>query len=136
MDRGIVNISPEILSAEATSTGFRPDVLKKVAHLLSLLDALQSHIAFIVYGAMNRKDWRTVSIEDVNVNETELTRQLVPVLRLGTIPRDSDSEEYGKTLIAGCRKALAAVLPFTDTETRFPGSTARQRRDRSNHPDR
>lgn len=38
-----MKISPEKLAAEAEATGFRPDVLEKVAHLLGLLDALRSH---------------------------------------------------------------------------------------------
>jgi len=38
-----MKISPEKLAAEAGATGFRPDVLEKVAHLLGLLDALRSH---------------------------------------------------------------------------------------------
>ena len=38
-----MKISPEKLSAEAEATGFRPDVLEKVAHLLGLLNAMQSH---------------------------------------------------------------------------------------------
>ena len=35
-----MKISPEKLTAEAEATGFRPDVLEKVAHLLGLLDAI------------------------------------------------------------------------------------------------
>ena len=38
-----MNISPEKLAAEVEATGFRPDVLEKVAHLPGLLDALRSH---------------------------------------------------------------------------------------------
>jgi len=38
-----MKISPEKLSTEAEATGFRPDVLEKVAHLLGLLNAMQSH---------------------------------------------------------------------------------------------
>ena len=38
-----MKISPEKLAAEAEATGFRPDVLKKIAQLLGLLDALRSH---------------------------------------------------------------------------------------------
>jgi predicted nucleotidyltransferase component of viral defense system len=40
---GAMKISPEKLAAEAEATGFRPDVLEKVAQLLGLLDALRSH---------------------------------------------------------------------------------------------
>ena len=38
-----MKISVEKLTAEAEATGFRPDVLEKVAHLLGLLDAIRSH---------------------------------------------------------------------------------------------
>ena len=38
-----MKISPERLAAEAEATGFRPDVLEKVAQLLTLLNALRSH---------------------------------------------------------------------------------------------
>ena len=38
-----MRISPEKLAAEAATTGFRPDVLEKVAHLLGLLDAIRTH---------------------------------------------------------------------------------------------
>jgi len=40
---GAMKISPEKLAAEAEATGFRPDVLEKVAQRLGLLDALRSH---------------------------------------------------------------------------------------------
>jgi predicted nucleotidyltransferase component of viral defense system len=38
-----VKISQEKLTSQAEATGFRPDVLEKVAHLLGLLDGLNSH---------------------------------------------------------------------------------------------
>ncbi len=38
-----MRISPEKLLAEAQATGFRPDVLEKVAQLLGLLNAIRSH---------------------------------------------------------------------------------------------
>jgi len=43
--RGAMKISPEKLAAEAEATGFRPDILEKVAHLLGLLDALRPRLA-------------------------------------------------------------------------------------------
>ena len=33
-------------------------------------------IAFVVYGGMNRKDWRTVSLDGVDYDAAELARQL------------------------------------------------------------
>lgn len=43
LGRSALKISAEKLAAEAESTGFRPDVLEKAAHLLGLLTALRSH---------------------------------------------------------------------------------------------
>ena len=39
-------------------------------------------IAFVAYGGMNRKDWRTVSLDDVDFDNPELARQLRPTLRV------------------------------------------------------
>lgn len=38
-----MKISHEKLTAQAEATGFRPDVLEKVAHLLGLLEAFGCH---------------------------------------------------------------------------------------------
>jgi len=38
-----MKISPETLAVQAEATGFRPDMLEKVALLLQLLDAVRSH---------------------------------------------------------------------------------------------
>jgi hypothetical protein len=83
------------------------------------LDKERLRIAFLVYGAMNRKDWRTVSIEDVNFDTAELTRQLVPMLRLGAMREIGGSGNYGRGIVEECRQALSAVLPFTDRELEF-----------------
>jgi predicted nucleotidyltransferase component of viral defense system len=41
---------------------------------LTDLDLDRLRIAFVVYGGMNRKDWRTVSIKDVIIEETYKNR--------------------------------------------------------------
>lgn len=88
-------------------------------HLLSLgnLDAARLRLAFVVYGAMNRRDWRTVALEDVSFNKDELEIQLRPVLREGgiTIP----GEEWGMRLVEKCRNALHIVLPLSPAELEF-----------------
>ena len=83
------------------------------------LDPELFRIAFVIYGAMNRKDWRTVSVEDVDFDATELTRQLIPMLRLGAIQGTDGLGNYGKILVEECRQALSAVLPFNDAEREF-----------------
>ena len=76
-------------------------------------------IAFVVYGGMNRKDWRTVSIEDVDFDAAELARQLIPTLHVRANKEQGSPAEYGAQLVEECRKALSVVLPFTDAEREF-----------------
>ena len=83
------------------------------------LDLKRLRIAFVVYGAMNRKDWRTVSVGDVDFDAAELASQLIPTLRFGAIQGTADAGNYGKTLVDECRQALSAVLPFNDAEREF-----------------
>lgn len=83
------------------------------------LDPEWFRIAFVVYGAMNRKDWRTVSVEDVDFDATDFARQLIPMLRLGEIQGTDGAVNYGKKLVKECRQALSAVLPFNDAEREF-----------------
>ena len=68
---------------------------------------------------MNRKDWRTVSIDDVDFNPVDLAKQLFPMLRMDAVEFQATPEEYGVRLIKECRKELSLVLPFTDAEWGF-----------------
>ena len=89
-----------------------------------LFDALEFQrerlrTAFVAYGGMNRRDWRTVSIDDVEFDSVELARQLRPTLRTYP-PRDLEAlAAYGARLVNECRRALSNVLPFTDAERAF-----------------
>jgi len=76
-------------------------------------------LAFIVYGAMNRKDWRTISLEDISFNANELKQKLFPVLKQGLVPRQDDTSPYGQTLIEECRNKLSSVYPLSDNEVKF-----------------
>ena len=76
-------------------------------------------IAFVTYGGMNRKDWRTVSIEDVNFDAAELTRLLIPTLHARETKEQVSPTEYGARLVRECREGLSAVLPFTVSERKF-----------------
>ena len=76
-------------------------------------------IAFVVYGAMNRKDWRTISLDDVGRDAAELAKQLGPTLRASRLREREALMAYGAKLVDECRKALSVVLPFTDAERSF-----------------
>ena len=82
------------------------------------LDFEKLRTAFVVYGAMNRKDWRTVSVDDVAFERSELSSQLLPALRGGAVP-EIDASTIGEALVGECRDALSVVLPLNEAEVAF-----------------
>lgn len=91
-------------------------------HRILSMDDLEKdrlRIAFVTYGGMNRKDWRTIAIEVVDFDAAELTRLLVPTLHVRESKEQVSPAEYGARLVRECREALSAVLPFTDAERAF-----------------
>ncbi len=75
--------------------------------------------AFVIYGAINRRDWRTVSLDDVKVTPAEVRSQLIPVLRREALGDADPIDVWVKRLVAECREGLAAVLPLHDAEREF-----------------
>ena len=86
---------------------------------MDYLDLPNLRLAFVIYGAMNRKDCRTISVADVDINTAELFRQLVPLLRVEAIDDLEEAAIYRNSLVEECRQGLSAVLPFNDTERTF-----------------
>jgi predicted nucleotidyltransferase component of viral defense system len=76
-------------------------------------------LAFVVYGGINRVDWRTVSASAVTTTASDMQRQLLPMLRQDIRPADKDVERWTSTLIDETRALLSAVLPLTEDEARF-----------------
>ena len=92
------------------------------SHRILQMDNLDSHrlrIGFVVYGAMTRKDWRTVSADNLDFNAADVARQLAPVLLVDATEVRAKATEYGMRLVDECRDSLSAVLPFTDSEMAF-----------------
>jgi len=89
--------------------------------ILSMHDVKHDYlrIAFVVYGGMNRKDWRTVSIEDIDFDASELARQLMPTLNIEIQKKNISPAKSGEKLLNNCRKALSLVLPLKNTEMEF-----------------
>ena len=83
------------------------------------LDPMSLRLAFIIYGAGNRKDWRTVKVDDVGFELGEFEHHLIPVLRKDSLSNMKDLSEFGRTLAKECREALKEVLPFSKQEMRF-----------------
>lgn len=82
-------------------------------------DERRLRLAFVLYGAMNRRDWRTVGVDDVTANPRELRNQLAPTLRTGAIKEMGQGEWWTRELIEDCRKALSVVLPLSAAERGF-----------------
>lgn len=92
------------------------------AHHLLLhggLDPQRLRVAFVVYGAMNRKDWRTVSPDDIAFEPRELRNQLVPTLRPDALGDAADPIAWARSLNDQCRDALRVVLPLAEPESEF-----------------
>lgn len=83
------------------------------------LDRDKLRLGFIVYGACSRRDWRTVSPEDISCDHKELQRQLVPVLSRDVVPAGNDTNRWIEQLVHECRERVGLILPFEDHEHEF-----------------
>ena len=86
--------------------------------MLDNLELSRVRIAFVVYGAMNRRDWRTVVVDDVAFDPRELSGQLLPSLP-ASASAGIDADGYGRMLVEDCRRALSVLLPFDEKERAF-----------------
>jgi hypothetical protein len=83
------------------------------------LDRDRLRLGFVVYGGASPRDWRTVSIEDLRADPTEVERQLLPVLRGNLVPAPSDVAAWSQRLVVECRDLLGALLPLEAHEREF-----------------
>ncbi len=82
------------------------------------LDRAKLRLAFVLYGAMNRKDWRTVAIDDVGYDHRELENELIPVVRAELLAKRK-AGYWAESMITECRDRLGAVLPMAANEIAF-----------------
>lgn len=83
------------------------------------LDTAKVRLGFVIYGGINRKDWRTVSVADVTVDANEVQMALVPMLQAQRAPAKRDVFAWAGKLVAECRERLSLVLPLNDRELEF-----------------
>ena len=83
------------------------------------LDRDKLRLGFIVYGACSRRDWRTVSPEDIGCDPQEFRRQLAPSLRRDVVPTKKDMDAWIEQLVRECRDRAGLVLPLEDHEHEF-----------------
>jgi predicted nucleotidyltransferase component of viral defense system len=80
------------------------------------LDKERLRLAFVVYGAMSRTDWRTVSVDTLNIDRQEFTQKLLPVLH-GKLA--AKWEKTSDSLLSLAKENVSAVLPLRDNEMEF-----------------
>lgn len=83
------------------------------------LDPVRLRLGFVVYGGVNRRDWRTVSVADVQADPDEVRVSLLPMLRADLAPARDDVAAWTEKLVAECRERLSVVLPLGEAETEF-----------------
>lgn len=83
------------------------------------LDRAKLRLAFVVYGGANRRDWRTVSPDDVKVDPVELQSRLLPTLRTSTEESPTNVAAWGDKHVSECRDLLEKVLPLIAEEQEF-----------------
>ncbi len=83
------------------------------------LDAAKLRLAFVVYGAVNRVDWRTIGLEAVTTSAADVTERLLPMLRSDLVPAKSGVAAWTTSLVADCQRLLGVVLPLRENERAF-----------------
>ncbi len=83
------------------------------------LDRERLRLAFVLYGAMNRKDWRTVSVDDLTFDAGEIENQLLSLLRKDVASTIGRPTEWAKQLVEECRGFFKIILPLSAGELEF-----------------
>ena len=82
-------------------------------------NADQLRLGFVLYGAENRKDWRTISPDHIEFEMEELQQNLIPVLNRKAIEEIGDPTKWAKRLVNETKEGLARILPFSEPEREF-----------------
>ena len=83
------------------------------------LNSEKLRIGFVVYGGINRRDWRTISLDEVQIESDNVYRELLPLLRKSVTPSRKYLVEWTEKLARDCRNALSEVLPLNSSEREF-----------------
>lgn len=95
--------------------------LYDVRELLQSADLMPARLrlGFVIYGGINRRDWRSLSLDDVNADPTDVDRQLLPLLRGQQVPQRERLVDWTHELVADCRRHLSSLLPLAGNEREF-----------------
>jgi predicted nucleotidyltransferase component of viral defense system len=83
------------------------------------LDRTKLRLGFVVYGGVNRVDWRTITVDSIRTTANDVDTQLIPMLRLDVRPAKGEIETWTEKLVDETRELMAAVLPLEPHELEF-----------------
>jgi predicted nucleotidyltransferase component of viral defense system len=83
------------------------------------VDTEKLRLALVIYGAMNPKDWRTVSPGSIACSAADVTEKLLPLLNASEQPAKADIEAFTDNLVAIGKAKLADLFPLTSNESEF-----------------
>jgi predicted nucleotidyltransferase component of viral defense system len=83
------------------------------------LDRERLHIAFIVYGGFNRVDWRTIDLDRLDLNPTDVERMLMPTVQPSIVNEAGGPSVWIGKMVAETRERLAGFVPLGDADLSF-----------------
>jgi predicted nucleotidyltransferase component of viral defense system len=94
--------------------------IARLSHLLEhgRIKPERLRIAFVVFGAASRIDWRSITIDDISLSAGNAKRELLPVVRKAEIA-DKDFAGFANALVVSSKEFLREVLPFSPEEEQF-----------------
>ena len=82
-------------------------------------DGERLRLAFLVYGAMSRRDWRKISPEEIDLDPKEARSSLLPMVQARHVPPSKEVKEWCRRLVLACRNHLSRLFPFRPREKAF-----------------
>ena len=83
------------------------------------LDKARLRVALAVYGGTSRRDWRSISVDDIRADSRDVAQQLLPMLRRDLIPKRTDVKLWSENIASECRARLSDIVPLRGREMEF-----------------
>lgn len=88
-------------------------------HKVPLLNKDKLKIAAMIYGIMGLKDFRHTSLNDINFDQDELQRKLIPVLKKNELHLGKGLIDWAEKTTNECRNLIQDIITFTVSEKAF-----------------
>jgi len=95
------------------------DLFDARALLRRPMDPAKLRLGFVLYGGVNRVDWRAIAVDRVATTAADVDAQLVPMLRLDVRPARKDITAWTEALVSETRDLMSKVLPLQAHEIEF-----------------